>query len=187
MSKDNRIHLGSLEHCDVLALLLRIGNVVDGLFLLLVFLLVSIIRILGIFCGFFGLIFCLLVLCAVDGLGLKTLGKCQILSVDVLEEDVIVHLGAELVILEATELDEGSDIIPILLVIFLLGLAHSGKLLCNLLGDVLLNLGYEAVVLKRTSGYVERKVGAIDNAFKEHQEFRDNLFDVICDKYLIVI
>ena len=146
MRKYDRVLALFLKHLDVLALLLFVGNIVDGLArrLLTVFIIAVLFRcrILLIINNFGFDFFSVFIRCTALGLSvyrlnLKALGKGNILALKVLEEDVIRHLLAELVILQAAELDERTDIVPVLLVLFLLGLAHSGQLVCNLLADII--------------------------------------------------
>ena len=44
-----------------------------------------------------------------------------------------------------------------------------------------------AVILQKASGNVQRHVGAIDHAFEQHQEFGDDLLNIIGYKDLVVI
>ena len=81
----------------------------------------------------------------------EALGQCHVLAVNVLEQDVVGHLLAELVILKAAVLDERADVVPVLLVLFLLSLAHAGKLVCDLLRDIITDLIDKSVILKRRS------------------------------------
>src|SRR5699024_11518631 len=93
----HRIDPLALKGVDVLALLLLIGYIEDGILMLL-------------------LIF------------LQAVLKGQILALQVLKEDIIPHLLRKLLVLDVAELDEGSNVIPVFLIVLTLGLAHSGKL-----------------------------------------------------------
>ena len=83
--------------------------------------------------------------------------------IQVFEQDRILHLVTELLILQAAKLDEWADAVPVFLVVFSLGLAHTGQLVCNLLGNLICNLIHESIILQRTSGYVQRQIRAVDN------------------------
>ena len=170
VGQDHSIHLGSLEHIDVLALLLFIRYIVDDLLLLLFLGILPgslIFRLVLYDFGFYlvaVLVYgILLVLFLILRLDLQALGQRQIFAVQILEEDVIIHLLAELVILQAAELDEGADVIPVLVVLFLVSLAHTGKLVRYLLGNVLGDLLDKSVVLQCTSGYIQRQIRAVDD------------------------
>ena len=170
VGQDHSIHLGSLEHINILALLLFIRYIVDDLLLLLFpgilpgslifrfipydlsFYLVAVL-IYSIF----------LILFLVLRLDLQTLGQSQIFAVQILEEDIIIHLLTELVILQAAELDEGTDVIPVFVVLFLIRLAHTGQLVRYLLGNVLGDLLDKSIILQCTSGYVQRQIRAVDD------------------------
>ena len=168
MVQDHGIHFGSLEHIDVLALLLLICYIVDDFFFLLfrLFILVSSFC-FGSFCALIcTLLFCLfLILCLirVDLIDLKTFRKRQIFAVQILEQNVICHLFAEFVILQTAKLDEGTDIIPVLVILFLLGLAHTSQFIGNLLGNIIGDLLYKAVILQCASGYIQRQVRTVDH------------------------
>ena len=97
-------------------------------------------------CGFL-LIFGL----GIDPVDVESLRGGQVLAVQILEQDVVGHPCAELVVLEAAVLDEGADVIPVLVVVLFIGLAHAGELIRNLLCDVIADLLREAVVLERAS------------------------------------
>ena len=104
-----------------------------------------------------------LILFLVLRLDLQTLGQSQIFAVQILEEDIIIHLLTELVILQAAELDEGTDVIPVFVVLFLIRLAHTGQLVRYLLGNVLGDLLDKSIILQCTSGYVQRQIRAVDD------------------------
>ena len=134
-------------------------------------------------CGLLLLLVCL----GIDPVDIEGLGSCQVLAVQVLEQNVICHSGAELIVLKAAVLDEGADVVPVLVVVLLVGLAHAGELVSDLLGDVIADLLREAVVLKRASGDVQRKVRAVDDALEQHQVLGNDFLDVVGDKYLVVV
>ena len=168
MGQDHGIHLGSLEHVDVLALLLLVRHIVDDLLLLVLFFLC--ILTVGLVHNLRLNLVAVLVhsrLFLLVGIGLfhlKALRQRHVLSFQILEQDVIRHLLTELIILQAAELDERADIVPIFLVLFLFGLAHARQLIRNLLADVVGNLLHKAVVLQCASGHVERQIRAVDHA-----------------------
>ena len=68
-----------------------------------------------------------------------------------------------------------------------LKIAEAGKLVRDLLGDVILDLLYEAVVLQGGTADVQRKVRAVDHALHGHEELRDDLLDVVRDEHLVVV
>ena len=153
MVKNNGIHALLLEHVDVLSLLYAVGYIVYRLFLRLL---------LFLWCTLRSSILCIRSICrflnnrlALGALRLfyrcKQLRKCLVLIIDILKEDIIVHLVTELFILQAAVLDKRSDIVPVFLVGFLLCLAHADQLVCNLLGDVLLDLLDKSIVLQSRS------------------------------------
>ena len=193
VGQDDRIHLCRLEHIDVLALLLFIRHIVNNLFLLLflsaVFLFLrAVIHNLGLYLltvlvnGTSGLGFF-----RINRLCLKALRQGQIFSVQILEQDVIVHLLTELVILQAAKLDERADVVPVFVVLFLLGLTHAGELVRHLLGNIFGNLLYKAVILQSASGYVQRQIRTVDHALEQKQELGNDFLDIICDEDLVVV
>lgn len=56
------------------------------------------------------------------------------------------------------------DIIPVFLVILTVGFAHAGELVSEFLGDVLGDSD-KSIVLQCASGYVQRQIRAVDDAF----------------------
>ena len=132
------------EHIDVLALLNLIRHIVDSGLNLLYLVLVLILT-LG------RLILLLIGLNDLAAVLLDTILQGQVFPVNILKQNDFLHLVAELLVFQAAELDERADIVPIFLVVLSLRLAHSGKLICNLLGNVIGNLIDEPVVLERAS------------------------------------
>ena len=176
MGKDHRIHSCRLEHIDILSLLLFIGDIVDGLLLLLLFpgafsfcsISLSSLLAIGDYLGLDLLTVLIhsglrLRLLRILGLHLQAFGQCKVPAVQVLEEDVIIHLLTELVILQAAEFDEGADVIPVFVVFLLLGLAHARELVCHLLGDILGYLLHKPVVLQGTPGHIKGQVRAVND------------------------
>ena len=94
---------------------------------------------------------------------------------------------SKLAVFDTAEFDKRADIIPVFLIRFAVGLAHTGQLVSNLLGNVFGNLLNKPIILKCASGNIQRQIRTIDHTFQKKQEFRNYLFDVVCDKYLIVI
>ena len=139
MAEDYCIHALFLKHIDVLALLDLIGYIVDDrlvfFFLLCVLIICFVVLCLGIRI-FYGSTICL-----------DTVFQCQILVIQILEQNRVFHLVTELFIFQASELDERTDVIPVFLIVFSLCLAHSGKLVCNLLGNVFRDLIHKSVIL----------------------------------------
>ena len=95
---------------------------------------------------------------------LQTVRQGLVVAVQILEEDVIGHLLAELVVLQAAIFHKRADIVPVFLILLAGGLAQAGQLVRHLLGDVIGNLLHEAVVLQRASGNVQRQIRAVDHA-----------------------
>ena len=170
MCQDDRIHLGSLEHIDVLCLLLFIRYIINDLLFLFFFrrffgirlLLAYHVAVLVYNIGFRFFLF-VLYLIRIGLIDFQTFRQCQILAIQILKEDVIGHLLTELVILQAAELDERTDVIPVFIVFFLLGLTHTGKLVCNLFRNIIGNLLYKTIVLQRTSGYIQRQIRTVND------------------------
>ena len=167
------IHLGLLEHVHVLALHLQVGCVVDGLFLLFLFCAFSCFfpgscfvnnLCLYLFAVFINSAVAFFLFIRINLVDFQTVRQRHVFAVQVLEKDIIRHLLAELVILQAAEFNEGTDVIPVFLIFFPVGLAHAGQLVGNLLGDVIGNLLHEAVVLQRASGNVQRQIRTVDDA-----------------------
>ena len=182
--EDKGLHLLGPEHLDILALLLLISHVVDGAVLFGLFRLLL----------FHDLSFDLLAVLVysflffhIDLVDFQGLGQRQELAVQVLEKDIVGHLPAELVVAQAAVLDEGADVVPVLVVVLLIGLAHAGQLVRHLLGDVIGDLCDKAVVLQGAPGNIQGQVRTVDGALEQHQEFRNDFLDVIRDKYLVVI
>ena len=161
--QDDSIHALTAEHVDVLALLNFVGDVVNSRFFRL-FLLVSVFRIFGILRSF-SLLFGVLCRSFFFLILVDAVLKSQIFSVDVLEQNIVHHLLGEFLVLDASVFDEWVDIIPVFLVILTVGFAHAGELVSEFLGDVLGDLLDKSVVLQCASGYVQRQIRAVDDAF----------------------
>jgi len=84
--------------------------------------------------------------------------------IQVLKEDGVLHLVAEFLVLQASELDERADAVPVFLIVFSLGLAHTGQLVCHLLGNIIRDLINKSVILQCASGHVQRQIRAVDHA-----------------------
>ena len=95
---------------------------------------------------------------------IQTVLKSQVFAFQVLVQDKVSHLLSKLLILDIAELDEGRNVVPVFLIIFPVCLAHTGKLVCYLLRDVIRYLLHEAIILQGASGYVKRQIRAVDNA-----------------------
>ena len=89
----------------------------------------------------------------------------QIFAINILEQHIIHHLVGEFAVFDASEFDEGTDIVPVFLIAFAICLAHAAELVCHFLADVIGNLLYETIVLQRASGYIQRQIRAIDHTF----------------------
>ena len=151
--QDDSILAFLAEEIDILALLYLVGYIEDGrLFrLLLLGIRLLVVRV------FYHV--------HISGFLLRNqILQSLILAVQILEQDIIAHLVAEFLILQAAEFDKRADVVPVLLIGFPIGLAHTGELICYLLGDVIGNLLYKAVVLQGASGYVQRQIRAVDDA-----------------------
>ena len=110
MGQDDRIHLGRLEHVDVLALLLFIRYIINRLVLLL-FLCVSFsglvlcfvynlcLYLFTVFIGCSLRTFFLFHLIRIGLVDLKTLGQSHVFAVQVLKENIICHLLTEFIVL----------------------------------------------------------------------------------------
>ena len=156
MSQYYRILSLTLEQVDVLALLHFIGNIVDRRLNLFYFVLIAAISIL-----FFLLVIWLNYLSAVF---FYTIFQRQIFVINILKEDCILHLIAEFLVFEASEFDKRADAVPVFLIIFSLCLTHSGQLIRHFLGDIVRYLIDKSVILQCASGYVQRKVRAVDDS-----------------------
>ena len=117
----------------------------------------------------------------------QVLAHGEILAFQVLVDDIILHLLGELFVLDAAELDKWINVIPVFLIAFTVCLAHTGQLVCHLLGNVIGNLPDKTIILQGRSGNVQRQVRTVDNALEQHQEFRNDFLNVICDEDLIVV
>ena len=167
------------EHINVLALLYLIGHIIDHRFFRFL--------ILGSFRSF---LLCLLLFscfCFFFFIFLNAVFQGKIFAIQILKEDIIVHLLTKFRILDASKFDKRADIIPVLLIRLSVCLAHSGELICYFLGDVFRNLFHKTIILQCRTGNIQRKIRAVDHTFQKKKEFRDHLFDVICNKYLIII
>ena len=78
------------------------------------------------------------------------------------------------------------NVVPVGFVLLALGVEQAVELVRHLLGDVGGELLHIAVVLQEGTGYVQRQIGAIDHALEQHQEFGDNLLDVVRHENLAV-
>ena len=72
----------------------------------------------------------------------------QIFLFEILKEHCVLDLLLKLLILEATVLDKGRNIIPILLIVLTIRLAHTGQFFRNLLRDIGADLLDKAVILQ---------------------------------------
>ncbi len=164
--QDEGLQLMVAEHTDVLSLLLLVRHIINCALLLLFFRSLVFFLFLVDNLGFHlvaVLIHCRSLLVRIGLIHLQCLRQSQILAVKILEENVIRHLLAELVILEAAILDERTDIIPVLVIVVLIGLAHSGKLVGNLFRDVIRDFLRKAIVLQCASRNVQRKIRAVND------------------------
>ena len=183
MFQNHRIQSFFFEHIDVLALLYFICHIKQcGLrcifFLIQIFFkfcIVLLVCSLRVFCGIFFLILC------------NKIIQSQILAFDILNQNVVHHTVTELTVLDTTIFDERTDIIPIFFIIFTVCLAHTAQLVSYLLADIIRDLLYKSVILQCASGYIQWQIRAIDHTFQQHQEFRNYFFNIIGNKYLIVI
>ena len=107
--------------------------------------------------------------------------------IQILVDHGVFHLLAELLVFEASELDERADIVPVFLIILAVCLEHSNEFICYFLGNVICNFIHKTIVLQCTSGYIQRQIRAVNDSLQYHQEFRDHFFDVIRNEYLIVV
>ena len=107
--------------------------------------------------------------------------------VQILVDHGVLHLLAELLILEASELDERADIVPVFLVVLTVCLEHSGQLVSDLLGNIVRHFIYKTIVLQRASGYVQRQIRTVNDTLEHHKEFRNHFLDIVRDKYLVVV
>ena len=148
MCQNESIHSLLLKEVDILALLLDIGDIINCRRLL--FLPSSIFS-----CLLLGNILCvnnlrlLTVLFALDVLDI--LRQCDILVIQILKDNEILHLLLELLILQAAKFDKRTDIIPVFLIILTINLVHTGQLVCYLFGNIIGNLFDKAIILKCTS------------------------------------
>ena len=94
---------------------------------------------------------------------LKIVGKCDVLVIQILVDHIVLHLVVELFVSDTSELDERAYIIPVLLILLAVILAHACQLVGYLLGDVVRYLLYETVVLQSTSRYIKRDVRTVDH------------------------
>ena len=204
--QQDRIHILSAEHVDVLALLGLVRHIInDGPVIFFFVLFAGIVRIFlclftddltfhmlrliaAVFSGLlvrrylrtlFSLFF--------TGLGLQILLQRQELAVQIFIEDEIHHSVGEFLVLQAAELDERADIVPVFFIVLPVGLVHAGKLVCDLLGNVSGNLLHKSVVLQRASGDIQRQIRTVDHTLQQHQVFGDDFFDIIRDEDLVVV
>ena len=99
----------------------------------------------------------------------------------------ILYPVVKFFILDAAELNKGSDILPVALEGSTVLLEYGVELIRNLFGDVAADFLHVAVVLQKASGNVQGKVGTINDAFQQHQVFRHHLLDVVGDVNLVVV
>ena len=182
--QDNSILSCLFEHINILALLNLISYIEDygllRLFLLCIFIFFR--------CSIFFLLFCLIFRFFCFFLVLfNAIFQCQIFAVKILEEYIISHFLCKFSILDAAIFNEWADVIPVFFIGFTVCFAHSCQFICYLLGNILGNLLYKSIILQCTSGYVQRQIRAVNYTFQQKKEFRNYLFDIICDKYLVII
>ena len=104
-----------------------------------------------------------------------------------MQQQDVLHAVIEFFILQAAELDEGRDVVPIFFIGFPVVFKDLMQLVRYLLGDVLGNLLDLSVVLQKASGNVQRHIRAVDDTFEQQQKFRDDLLDVIGNKDLVTV
>ena len=92
--------------------------------------------------------------------------KSQIFVIQVLVDHGVFHLLAELLVLQAAELDERADIIPVFLIVLSVCLEHSDQFVCNLLGNVICNFIYKSIVLQRVLDTLSGRSGQSITPFK---------------------
>ena len=149
--QDDRILSLGFEHINVLALLHFIGHVIDA----------------GLLFFFIGILSALRSLCCVCILAFTLFDhilQSQILVIQILVDHGVFHLLAELLVFEASELDERADIVPVFLIILAVCLEHADQFVRHFLGNIIRHLVDKAVVLQRASGYIQRQVRTVDDA-----------------------
>ena len=119
--------------------------------------------------------------------GVAEVGQHLELTVDGLEQGDVLDLVVEFFFAHHAVFDEDADVLPVFLVIGPLVLEQLGQLVGDLADDVAGQLADIGVVLQEAAGDVERQVGAVDAAFEQEQEFRDDFLDVVGDENLVVI
>ena len=143
--QNDRILSLSLEHVNILTLLYFICYIEDSC--LLFFLRICILRIFC-FCLNF---FCLCGLSVFAFRFLDDIFESHIFVIKILVKHRILHLLTEFLILQAAELNEWADVIPIFLIILTVCLEHSVQLVSNLLGNIISNFIHESVILQCTT------------------------------------
>ena len=151
------IHTLFFEHINVLALLNLISHIEDCSLFFLFFTVVFLFCCL--FCSFLYLLRLFLLVC------LNTVFQSQILVVQILKENIIIHLICKFAVFDAAKFDKWVDIIPIFFIIFSCCLTHTSELVCNFLADIIRNLLYKSIILQRASGYVQRQIRTVDHTF----------------------
>ena len=82
----------------------------------------------------------------------------------ILVDHGIFHLLTELLVLQAAELDERTDVVPVFLIILAVCPEHADQFVSHFLGNVICHFIDKPVVLQRTSGYIQRQVRTVDDA-----------------------
>ena len=196
--QDDRILSLCLEHIDILALLYLIGYIENPCLLRLFFsicirgfCLFWLCFCLSISC-FWLFILCSLFFCSFFHLSLAfgffdDIFQCQILMLKILIKHGIFHLLTEFFIFQASKLDERTDIVPVFFIILTVCLKHAIEFICYFLRNIIRNFIYESIILQCTSWYIQRQIRAINDSFQYHQELRNHFFNIIGNKYLVVI
>ena len=108
----------------------------------------------------------------------------QIFALHGLKQQGVLDPLIELLVPDAAILDEGMDVVPILLVVLALGVVFAHQAVGHLAGDVGRNLFHIPVVLQEGTRDVQRQFRAIDNALEQHQELGNDFLNIIRHEHL---
>ena len=144
MFHDHSIFACFTEHIDILALLDLICHIKDRCLFRLFLIIRSFFFLLFCFFCIFSLLFNILIFF----IFFNAVLQCKIFSVNILEQNVIMHFICKFIILNAAKFNKWTNIVPVFLIGFSVCLTHTSQFVCNLFGNIFRNFLYKSIILK---------------------------------------
>ena len=109
------------------------------------------------------------------------------LTVGILQEEILFSLVIIVILTKHTIVDEDFDVIPFLLKLFTVILEDGCQFVADLLGDVSTYLLHVGIALQITSAYIQRNVWAVYHTVQQSKKFGDDAFYSVGHKYLVAV